>query len=213
TALRQFAQTRGDAELSRVVGVVGFNGQDQPRQWLLLQLDAKTPNLLHEYAMLDGRIAAHRQFWRDPKQDLPTIPINVPKITFDSAQAFRLADQAAKRVGMGFDSIHYNLRCRDLRNEPVWMLNLIDGAQNSVGVLYISAVTGETLRSVWHRPGTMTTSTSAPTPPPGAPTPDQVEFQKRPKGLIPQLVEKVRSRNDAGQAPPPPSTFSAPRQR
>lgn len=209
TTLRRFAELRGDAELSRVVGVVGFMGQDQPRQWLLLQLDPKVPNLLHEYVMRDGRIDAHRQFWRDPRQDMPSIPIAVSKIAIDSTQAFRLGDQAAKRAGMGFDAIHYNLRCRDLRNEPVWMLNLVDQAQNSVGVLYLSAITGETLRTVWHRPSTNTTSNSAPPPP--APVPSQA--QRRPKGLIPQLVERVRSRNDAAGQVPPPGPYAAPPRR
>ncbi len=201
TTLRGFARERGDEEASRIVGVVGFFGQDQPGQWLLLQKDVKVPNLLHEYAIRNGRLVAQRQFWRDPKQDMPSIPIVISQIAIDSTAAFRLADQQAKRAGVGFDSIHYQLRCRDLRNEPIWVLNLVDSLQKSVGVLYISALTGETLRSAWYRTGTTTSNTS---PQPSAPT------HKRPKGLIPQLADRIREERNGATQPPPPPGFSAP---
>lgn len=198
TVLRGFSRDRGAAESSRVVGLVGFFGQSQPAQWLILQLDAKNPNLLHEYAVRAGRPEAYRRFWRDPAQDLPTIPIVLSRVAVDSNRAFVLADQNARMAGIGFDSIHYQLRCRDLRNEPIWVLNLINGTQRSVGVLYISAITGETLRSVWYRPGATTSV-----------LPDSQSAPARPKGLIPQLSERFRDNQDAPQ-PPPPAGFSAP---
>lgn len=200
TTLRGFAHERGAKEVSRVVGVVGFHGQDQPGRWLLLQLDGKVPNLLHEYAIQNGKVVAQRQFWRDPKQDMPSIPLDLSRIAIDSTRAFTLADHQAKQAGIGFDSIHYQLRCRDLRNEPVWVLNLINGVQQSVGVLYISALSGETLRSVWYRPGA-TTSTA---PRQGSPSAHQR------KGLIPKLANRVREVRGGHTQPPPPAGFSAP---
>lgn len=199
SVLRGFSRERGTAESSRIVGMVGFHGQDQPAQWLILQLDARDPKLLHEYAVRGGRPEAYRRFWRDPNQDLPTIPIELSRVAVDSTRAFVLADQNAKKAGIGFDAIHYQLRCRDLRNEPIWVLNLINGTQRSVGVLYISAITGETLRSVWYRPGA-TTSVS----------PDSREVGTRPKGLIPQLGERIRGNQNGSTQPPPPAGFSAP---
>ncbi|MCB1230557.1 MAG: hypothetical protein KDN19_09840 [Verrucomicrobiae bacterium] len=195
TILRQFASERSSDELSRVVGLVGFHGQDQPARWLLLQIDGKVPNLMHEFAIENGHIVAQRQFWKNPSQDLPTIPLKISAIGIDSTRAFRLADQSAKKAGIGFDAVHYQLRCRDLRNEPIWVLNLVNDAQRSVGVLYISAVSGETLRSVWYQPGA-TTSTGTPS-------------GERPRGLIPQLADRIRDNGGATQ-PPPPAGFSAP---
>lgn len=148
------AKAKGSLVMSRVVGIAGFYGQDQPQQWLVLATDRKVPNLLHEFALRDGKLVAERHFTRQPELDIPSIPIPLSLVRIDSNQVFRIAETTARRAGVGFDSIHYQLRCRDLRNEPIWVLNLVDQVGNTVGVHYISAVTGETLRVVWHRPGT-----------------------------------------------------------
>lgn len=201
STLRAFGRERGDKELSRVVGVVGFHGREQPPQWLMLQTDARVPNLLHEYAMEGGRIVAHRQFFRDPGQDMPTIPIELGKLSIDSRQAFILADQAARRAGIGFDSMNYQLRCRDLRNEPVWVLSLMDDANRVAGVIYLSAITGETLRTVWQQPGA-TTMTGPVVPRQGA--------EKPVRGLIPQLVDRISDRREQSRPMTPPNAYAAP---
>lgn len=205
TTLRNFGRERGDAVLSRVVGVVGFNGQDQPAQWLLLQADAETPNLLHEYAVQGGRVVAHREFFRNPGQDLPNIPIAVSKLAIDSPQAFALANQAARKAGIGFDAMNYQLRCRDLRNEPIWVLSLMDGARRVVGVVYISALNGETLRTVWNQAGPLTTSAPPVAPPAPAasvmapPAPQQQQRRESSsRGLIPQLADRISDRRSGG---------------
>jgi len=154
---------------------------------------------LHEYVLRGGKVVAQRQFARNPNQDLPTIPINLSKVAIDSRQAFALADQAARKAGIGFDAMNYQLRCRDLRNEPVWVLSPMDSARRAVGVVYISAITGETLRTVWHRPGPMTTST----PPPAS---GQPRVDNR-RGLIPQLAGKISERRNSGEDATP---FTAP---
>lgn len=149
-----FGKERGTYQLSRVVGVVGFYGQDQPAQWRLLAHDSRERGVMHEFIVENGRVVSERRFRREPDQDLPSIVIPTGKLAVDSKQAFLLADSAARKDSIGFDSVHYQLRCRDLRNEPVWVLNLSDQARKTVGVLYISAINGELIRKVWHRPGT-----------------------------------------------------------
>jgi len=149
-----FGRERGTHELGRVVGVVGFYGQDQPAQWRLLAHDSLERGVMHEYIVENGRVVSERRFRREADQDLPSIVIPTGKLAVDSKQAFMLADSAARKDSVGFDSVHYQLRCRDLRNEPVWVLNLSDHAKKTVGVLYISAINGEIIRKVWHRPGT-----------------------------------------------------------
>ncbi len=152
--LLAFGKERGTHELGRVVGVVGFYGQDQPAQWRLLAHDSRERGVMHEYIVENGRVVSERRFRREADQDLPSIVIPTGKLAVDSKQAFMLADSAARKDSVGFDSVHYQLRCRDLRNEPVWVLNLSDLAKKTVGVLYISAINGEVIRKVWHRPGT-----------------------------------------------------------
>lgn len=153
TTLMAFGKERGTQELARVVGMVGFYGQDQPRQWRILADDAHERGMLKEYIVENGHVVAERRFQRDPKVDLPTIRIPSAKLSVDSRQAFLLAEGAARVEGVGFDTIHYQLRCRDLRSEPVWVLNLSDQQRKTVGVVYVSALNGELLRKVWTRPG------------------------------------------------------------
>ncbi len=47
-ALEAFGKSRGQADLKRVVGVTGLNGQDQPQQWMILMRDSAVQNLMHE---------------------------------------------------------------------------------------------------------------------------------------------------------------------
>jgi len=152
--LNAYGRIRGSQDLSRVVGMAGFYGQSQPFQWMILSMDPKVPGLMHEFVMQNGRIVAERHFPRPKDKDMPYIPLPVRSLRIDSPQAFKIAEQTALKAGLGFDSLHYQLRCRDLRNEPIWVINLNDQKKTPVGVLYISAVTGEVLRSIWNRPGT-----------------------------------------------------------
>ena len=205
TAMRSFGRERGDTLLSRVVGVVGFHGQDQPGQWMLLQNDVEVPAMLHEYVMQGGRIVAQRRFTREPGQDLPTIPIAISKIAIDSPQAFALANQAARKAGIGFDSMNYQLRCRDLRNEPVWVLSLMDSAHRITGTVYLSALTGETLRTIWNRPGMITTTAQG--NPPAAQKP---ATRETPRGLIPQLVDRIEDRRSSNNPASNQPQYSGP---
>jgi|GEM_PF-867046 len=152
-ALKSFEHSKTRASTDVVVGMIGFYGQDQPRQWLVLAKDGRIADLMHEFVVSDGQVRAQRHFNRLPDQDLPDVPINRVDIRIDSDKAFQLAESLAAKAGIGYDSVHYQLRCRDLRSEPIWMLNLIDVRQVSVGVHYFSAVTGELLRSEWHPDG------------------------------------------------------------
>ena len=113
--------------------------------WLVIVLMMTGLYIVVDKGNFVKKIVGERRFWRDPNQDLPTAPIPFSKVAIDSSRAFVLADQAAKKAGLGFDMIHFQLRGRDLRNEPVWVMNLVDSGQKSIGVLYISAITGENL--------------------------------------------------------------------
>lgn len=195
--LRAFGRERGEAQLARVVGLVGFNGQDQPAQWLILQADVEVSGWLHEYALQGGRVVAQRSFRRNPNQDLPNIPLSLPKIVVDSPQAFALANQAARKAGVGFDSMNFQLRCRDLRNEPVWVLSLMDEGRRTVGVVYLSAVTGEALRAVWNPPSSLTTTAPA-------------ERTSAPRGIIPQLVDRISERQSGNAGFPGADAYLTP---
>jgi len=145
-----------------VLGLVGFYGDPSPPQWLVLTTQAGEDEVLRESVVSGGEVRAERRFRRLPKQDLPSVPMERERLEFDSDAAFDAAEEAAWERKVSFDSAHYQLRCRDLRLEPVWMVSLINSSQVSVGVVYLSAETGEVLRQSWRESSTDTLSSAEP---------------------------------------------------
>ena len=209
-----FGKERGGPEQARAVGLVGFFGQDQPSQWLVLVSDARVPSTYREYVVRQGRTVNMRTFQRQSGQDMPSIPLPLNRLKIDSQQAFRICEATAIKAGIGFDSLHYQLRCRDLRNEPVWVVNLLDRSRATTGVIYLSAVDGNVLRTVWNQPGNSGQYSQAPRVP-NAP-------QSQEKGLLGKIVGKIKkpqsqqpaaiSSNAAPRPAPTPRPVPGPRQ-
>ncbi|MEM9283449.1 MAG: hypothetical protein AAGA96_16620 [Verrucomicrobiota bacterium] len=132
-----------------VLGLVGFYGAPRPPQWLILTNTQDESGVLRESVISRGQVAAERKFSALPGQDVPDIAIPREEVNIDSVEAFRIAEATAKASWISFDSVHYQLRCRDHGKEPIWMLSLMNSAQVSVGVIYLSARSGEILRLRW----------------------------------------------------------------
>lgn len=131
----------------RVLGIIGFSGAPAPDQWLfLVENDDGT---LLEQAISSGKIVAERMIEPLPGQDLPDIVIDFSKVVIDSDNALSIASGLAMKNRVDFESAHFHLRCRDSGNEPVWLLKLLGPKQDSRGVVYLSAATGEVLRTAW----------------------------------------------------------------
>lgn len=133
-----------------VVGMTGFYGQDQPKQWLILT-KAKDADFWFEFVLVDKKVQKRRSIRRLPNQAVPTIGIDLKRLKYDSDLAFEIAELKAQAESVGYDSVHYQLRSREQDSEPVWVVNMLDPAGKSIGIHYISAETGVMLRSVWHR--------------------------------------------------------------
>lgn len=133
----------------KILGMVGFFGQPEPVQWLILTDNPAEAGVLRESVFARGKILAERKFTPLPGQDLPHLPLVRKTLKVDSGTAFRTAEEIALQQKRAFESVHFQLRVRDLESEPVWMLNLISPAQVSIGVVYISASSGRVLRESW----------------------------------------------------------------
>lgn len=129
------------------LGVIGFSGAPAPDRWLFLV--KFTNGKLQEKAISDGAVVAERDIEPLPGQDLPEIPIDFATVAIDSDEAFDIVSELAEGRRVDFESAHFHLRCRESGNEPVWLLKLLGPRQDSRGVVYLSAVTGEILRSAW----------------------------------------------------------------
>lgn len=133
----------------KVLGMVGFYGEPEPVQWLILTDHPSNPGVLRESVFARAKVLAERKFTPLPGQDLPQLPFLRAALKVDSGEAFRTVEALAHRQRRSFDSAHFQLRVRDHESEPVWMLNLINSAQVSIGVVYLSASTGKILREAW----------------------------------------------------------------
>lgn len=152
SALERFSTSGRPSATEPVVGMVGFFGQSQPPQWLVLTDIPSRKSMVRESVVSRGEVRAERMFRKNPAQDLPDVPLERADLKIDSDRAFRIVEQVAHQQRVSFESAHFQLRCRDQGGEPVWMLSLNSLSQVSLGVVYVSAKTGEVLRVSWVRP-------------------------------------------------------------
>ncbi len=124
-------------------------GIPQPSDWQILTYDERAPRLLYRFWAGGGRAGDGGLDELRYPDDIPIGYFNVNQIGVDSVAAFTIAEGEARRAQMAFDSCDYLLRVREYSSEPVWRLELLDSARNLAGKLYISAATGEVLRTVW----------------------------------------------------------------
>ncbi|MBP84182.1 MAG: hypothetical protein CMO61_10105 [Verrucomicrobiales bacterium] len=148
-ALSSFGVSEAPGSREPLLGVAGFYGQPQPQQWLILTSIKEKSGVLRESVASEGKVVAERQFRRLSGQDLPDIPIARRSLKISSLEAFKIGKAEAKRHQVSFESVHFQLSCCDQAGEPVWMLSFIDRAQASVGSVYLSAVSGNVIKTVW----------------------------------------------------------------
>lgn len=134
-----------DAE---ILGVIGFSGSPQPKQWLILT-ESVGRGALSELAVADGNVVAERLIEPLPGQDIPDIPVDFDEVKIDSDEALKIARGMADQEGVKFEGAHFHLRCRDAGKEPVWLMKLLGPVQDTRGLVYLSAKTGEVLRTAW----------------------------------------------------------------
>jgi hypothetical protein len=134
---------------TRVVRILGWNGQDQPEKWNILVRDPQAPGRFHEFTIEGRRMLARRVYQNDRAGTLPTATVPLASVVLDSSDAFLVADREGKRAQIGFDTIHYELRTEIGGQGPVWYLELRDQEYRVVGRLEIRASDGNLLRKQW----------------------------------------------------------------
>lgn len=152
-ALDGFLRSGGLHPGERVLGMVGFYGEPLPPQWLFLAGDPERLGGLREFVYARGRLLSQREFVAPKGQDLPHLPLEKGRLKITADRAFGIAEVRAREARVAFASVHYQLRVREAETEPVWLLSLVNRAQVGVGVVYVSAETGEVIRENWTHPG------------------------------------------------------------
>ncbi|HRQ90711.1 MAG TPA: hypothetical protein PLA50_18100, partial [Bacteroidia bacterium] len=111
-ALDRFSETvRLDGE-ERILGMVGFFGQPQPVQWLILTGLPDLKGTFRESVVARGKVLAERRFSALPGQDLPSRALDREAVKVTSAAAFQRAEVLAEKRRIAFDSAHFQLRVR-----------------------------------------------------------------------------------------------------
>jgi len=141
-ALRTVGKERSQAFLNSVVEVKGRNGAPQPITWSILLNDPLARGGVREIEVAKGHIVSERTPVKVYGGQGDAIVLNYPKLNLDSEGAFAIAEAEARVAKIGFFGADYLLRCDDNGGAPIWILQLLDKNQHSLGSVTIAADTG-----------------------------------------------------------------------
>ncbi|MDH4410703.1 MAG: hypothetical protein QE273_13890 [Verrucomicrobiales bacterium] len=136
---------RGEA----ILGLAGYDGAPLPERWLVLVGKPGPGGALREVPFAGGKAGVGRAIESSAGQDLPRLPIDPASLKVSASEAHRIAAARRASSGVRWATVHYHLRVRDEGAEPVWLLTFVNRAQVKVGLVYLSARTGEVLRESW----------------------------------------------------------------
>lgn len=155
TAFRALYEAGKQAPGAALVRIEGREGVPQPSRWTFLYADPSARGGVREVVVRHGAVESVRTPLRGfaGVADLP--PVHLDRLMVDSDRAFTLANQAAIRARIGFNSVDYRLEAT-ADGEPFWLLALLPAPGTSpLGTVRVSAATGEVRTSgLWSREDT-----------------------------------------------------------
>ncbi len=138
-ALRSLGQARGEDILNQVVEVNAQGGAPQPVGWTVVTVDPMARGGVRVFGVRDGRILSEKTPTRGGNEP---VPMNFNLLNLDSAGAFTVAEQEAKRGRLGFDRVNYLLQPGSRSPVPVWVIDLLGRSGTPVASIEISAENG-----------------------------------------------------------------------
>lgn len=216
-AMRIVGRDRGADYLPRMLHLYGENGLPQPSVWRVIARDRQ--NAVREFYISKGAIIAEGVIPPAKANGISGTPLPMQRLNIDSDAAFAKAEQAARAAKVGFDRLHYQLRCLELSTNAAWFITMVDPQGVRVGEVSVGASTGTVLTQTWYRRPLAVAGGPVP-PPPDAPQPG---FWTRAKQGLSRSATGVRQGvgNTAGwiqrkvtptptPAPPPPTRYVTP---
>ena len=141
-ALRTVGAERSKTLLNNVIEVKGRNGASQPESWLVLLNDPLARGGVREIEVSKGRIVGERTPVQAYSGQGEGILLNFALLNLDSDGAFAVAEAEALNAKIGFYGADYLLRCGDNGAAPLWVVQLLDRQQHSLGTVSVAADTG-----------------------------------------------------------------------
>ncbi len=180
-AMRIVGRDRGADYLPRMLHLYGLDGLPQPAVWRVVARDGK--GAVREFFVSKGSIISEGVIPPEKANGISATPLPMHRLNIDSTEAFAKVEAAARASKIGFDRLHYQLRCLELSNNAAWFLTLVNAQGLRVGEVSVGASTGTILTTTWY---------PVPAPLPGGPPPEPPGFLDRAKDGINRGAEGVR---------------------
>tara|TARA_R110002096_G_scaffold179153_1_gene356114 strand:+ start:25304 stop:26356 length:1053 start_codon:yes stop_codon:yes gene_type:complete len=149
TGLEKMKSTFGIEAAETIVEMRGLQGQSQPISWELVVFDRQSPLFVREFTLTEKHSLEKEAQPKYPNQ-VPTGFIDKQKLLIDSTASFRILELEAKRAGVSFNHVNYQLTCQEFTRDPLWRLTAIDVDGYVAGRVDLSGSTGTVLRTVWY---------------------------------------------------------------
>ena len=148
-ALRTVGSSRGEKVLSQVLAVSGEGANAQPTQWRICIDDPAARGGVRELEVSGNQIASERtpvkSEWAGGKN------MDLAHLNLDSDGAYQVATQEAKRKGVEFSKIQFQLAADRETGKPGWTVQFADGKDERLGAVKINADSGTIVTSAWGR--------------------------------------------------------------
>jgi hypothetical protein len=131
--------------ISRVISVMGVDGDPQPRSWTILVGDRNANGGVREIIVKDNRIASQRVPNRSVVGSAEGHTIDTARLNLDSTGAYAVASHTAETSHVTFSFVSYTLRT-DARGNPTWVVSLEDRSRRPLGTIHIKANDGRVSR-------------------------------------------------------------------
>ena len=146
-ALRTVGSSRGEKVLSQLLAVFGEGSNTQPTRWKIWIDDPAARGGVRELEVSGNQITSERtpvkSEWAGGK-DMDLVHLNL-----DSDGAYQVATQEAKKKGIEFSKLQFQLAADRATGKPGWTLQMTDGKDQRVGAIKINADSGTTISSAW----------------------------------------------------------------
>ena len=142
TALREARKVTKGTGLSQISG---DQGGSQPATWKVVFSDPSLRGGVTEVFVTDGVVTEQRTPQHGYAGVGSLTTIDITRLKLDSTAAFILANGQARKRGLGFNWVDYDLQANNVTGVPEWELTLFDHMGARVGVIHISAEDGTIL--------------------------------------------------------------------
>jgi hypothetical protein len=146
-ALRTVGSSRGEKVLKQVLAISGEGSNAQPSRWRVWIDDPAARGGVRELEISGNQITSERtpvkSEWAGAKD------MDLAHLNLDSDGAYQVATQEAKKKGIEFSKVQFQLAADRETGKPGWTVQMSDGKDQRVGAIKVNADSGTMVSSAW----------------------------------------------------------------